>query len=238
MLNFQDLVQQTRPLLAGDVLATVVDNADPRQLGRIRVAIPGVMTDQLTVVSAGARVGKYTRVAKQPAAAGQTGLPWIAPARPAGVASLDVPEVGTVVSVRFRNNNPAEGQYTATATTQQAMPAELLQDYPHSYGWKNNRADWFRINKQTGIWDIHHHSGFHVTVDDAGDVTVTYPGNLTETVQGNVTRTVQGTIVETCQTKTVTVQGDLTTSVSGTLSNQAGTEISNTAPVINNQGPA
>lgn len=238
MLNYQDLVQQTRPLLAGDILATVVDNNDPRQLGRIRVEIPGVMTNQLTIVSAGARVGKYSRVQRQAGASNQTGLPWLSPDRPAGAPSLDVPEVGTVVTVRFRNNNPAEGRYVATALTQSSMPAELLQDYPNSYGWKNSRSDWFRINKHSGQWDIHHHSGFHLTIDDAGDVTITYPGNLTETVQGNVSRTVHGTISETCQSKTVTVQGNLTTDVTGTLTNQAGTEISNTAPIISNQGPA
>jgi hypothetical protein len=238
LLNHQDVVGNSRPLVSGDLMGVVVNNNDPRQWGRIQVQIPGILSATAVVVGAGTTSAKgYKQPNIQSGQPAGTGLPWLYPLMPPGTTRVDIPEVGQVVAIRMRNNNPAQGLYLGNYLTGANIPTELLENYPNSVGWKNSKGDWMRVDKKAGTWDFVHHSGFHLTVDDEGNVTATYPGNLTETIDGNVTRTIKGTLSETVDgAVSRTYEGDLTTNVTGTMVNKASVQINNTAPKIMNAG--
>lgn len=95
----------------------VLDNEDPRMLGRIKVQIVGVLPFD-----------------------DPEQLPWIYPLYPVSSGqspmsgSLNIPEIESFVVVRFEDNSPYFGRYVGSYPDRQRRTVDLLSEYPHRKG--------------------------------------------------------------------------------------------------------
>jgi len=175
--------------------ATVVAVNDPLRLGRIQFNIPNLLT------------------------ASPSMLPWALPHRDGpglgSGAALDVPEVGSKVSIYFYNDDVYLPVYTVVGNFQGTIPPEFLgtadsfanvadpsvpSDYPAITGYKDSTGTYLKVNKKQGFAAFKHGpSGNYFVVDKngnlaiqtkkTGNVFLTGPGTLNINMGGPVTIT-------------------------------------------------
>jgi hypothetical protein len=164
---------------------TVVDNADPLNLHRVRVEIPGIM-------------------------GGDSGLlPWITP-KTKSRRKQDVPEVGDVLEIVFPYNDIYFGFYTGHWIDETTSLSVLDPDNFSSvevWGWEDSTGNYFKVDKENESFEFSHTSGFKFT-SEGGDVTVELPSNITYNVSGDATFEVGGNM-------TSNVGGDAVVEASG-----------------------
>ncbi len=197
--GFKDIKYET-PLQGKTFIGTVMDNADPHKLQRVRVNI-----DKL-----------FDGIPKKH-------LPWYNVKQPVGLgglggnSSFSVPEIGSTVTVTF----PTENIYTGLVdgiimthqnnqvmdsykTTDPVQPKDFKyaksvdqtdylgnnkEDYPNSYGWVDSIKNWFRINKATKSAEFVHSSGSKFKIDADGNATLHITGNFKIVVDKDITQT-------------------------------------------------
>lgn len=137
----------------------IVDNNDPKKLGRVKVTITGLLEDSIEM------------------------LPWVAPLNPFGLggsnngSSFSVPEIGSELIVIF----PYEeiyfpfyiGYWQSSATHQ----TDFDEDYPETYGFKDNTGNILKINKDQQYAEIEHSSGAKIKIDNEGSLFIDLPGD-------------------------------------------------------------
>ncbi len=147
----------------------VIDNEDPKKLGRVKVQIEGLLQGEKEV------------------------LPWIHPQTPANIgggesSAFYVPEVGSQIVVVFPYEDVYFGFYTGVWENSGIHNPVFDTDYPHTYGWQDSRQNGFLVNKKEGneTIEIKHTSGTKVTIDKDGNLLISTKGN-----QGNLQINIQ-----------------------------------------------
>ncbi len=148
----------------------VVDNDDPKKLGRIKVKIP-----QLLEIDDNAK------------------LPWIQPDNPYGLggrvdtSEFSVPEINSEVTVHFPFEDIYFGYYKGywqnTAHSHQIL---FDEDYPESYGKIDSNVSWWKVNKKKKYTEHFHVSKHTAIVDKEGNSQVYYPGTVDLTIDGDL----------------------------------------------------
>lgn len=129
----------------------VVDNADPKKLGRVKVRITGLLEDTTAV-----------------------NLPWVfrrAPASMGGRADLSemaVPEVGSELVVKFPFGDIYSGFYIGYWQSEFTHQGFYNDDYPHSYGFRDTQNTYFKVNQAKKEAEFKHTTGSRVKFFDDG----------------------------------------------------------------------
>ena len=89
-----------------------------------------------------------------------------------------IPEVGSEVTVYFKNNDPNDPVYTGVETTEANRCSLFDEDYPNTYGKKDSAGNYEITNKSTGITVRQYASGTKVQSDPDG-------AYIIETAQGD-----------------------------------------------------
>lgn len=180
MLN--NLQQMEAPDLESPIfIGTVVSNADPLQIERVQVTIPGVLDQTDTTL-----------------------LPWCGKERGGNMASTSsygsfglVPRVGDKVWVRFQQGNPLYPLYWCAPILNGQRPAQANTNYPNRYGWVDPAGNSFVVDVTPGQTTIslQHFTGTSLTINNDGSIssnaahwthtgTFTLAGNAS--ISGNV----------------------------------------------------
>ena len=89
-----------------------------------------------------------------------------------------IPEVGSEVTVYFKNNDPNDPVYAGVETTEANRCSLFDEDYPNTYGKKDSAGNYEITNKSTGITVRQYASGTKVQSDPDGAYVI-------ETAQGD-----------------------------------------------------
>lgn len=154
MIKMTDVAGKEKDPLSSPHRGIVVSNADPLKKCRIQVKVPGILEGE--------------------------GLPWAMPVAAAFLGDsgshgrIEIPEVGTEVTVTFPYNDPHMPFYVGK-WNQWEVPAEFLVNYPNRYGFKDSIGNVFFIDKVTKETSYTHPSGFNFHIDEAGQWSLTGP---------------------------------------------------------------
>jgi hypothetical protein len=148
-MSFQPLQIGDQPLRGTFIIGVVVDNNDPLKDERIRV-----------------RVREIHREIEN------ADIPWAVPVGRGGpqgnngaIGGVHVPALGSKVWVSFVEDNLYFPIYLGSASTNDAIPAELTdEDYPNVYGQIDNYGNLFYVNTATGEMRVHHADGTIITI--------------------------------------------------------------------------
>ena len=145
------------------IAATVVDNRDPKQSGRVKVrheAFHAQMTDEE--------------------------LPWATPATQSGggVVSIDVPEIGEKVFVDFKDVQ--EPVYFFNVLTESNLDSELTRNYPDRKGYVDKLGNTHYRDMKTGDFMLKHSSGVMLRIDSEGNITGLVSKDLVVTAEKDV----------------------------------------------------
>lgn len=223
----------------------VVDNNDPSQIRRVRVAIPEIYGD-----------------------APPEELPWAMPkCPPSGTGQTStfgtygVLDVGSEVWVEFQQGDPHFPVVVGVALNKSTQKQTELVNYPHRYGMDDSKGNWIIVDKLTGDVEIGHFSDTRVRIEPNGNLHVTavadqfiyVEGNHNEEVKGNATVQVSGNVNVTVngnaevkvdgnakanigQNLELTVGGMANAQVTGPATVNSAVSITLTAPMVNING--
>lgn len=186
-----------------EFICAVLANNDPLQLQRIQVKIP-ILHDGVP----------------------NTYLPWCVPEKISGVgqgggaASCNVPVVGSLVKVIFKDGDPHQPEYTSTVVTPGTKNSFFSVNYPNRYGSIDPIGNAFYIDMIAGDAYFKHHSGTLVHINNDGSATITFVGNVTSsapnwnhtgpvTINGNLTLNGSQTTSQNTTTQGLTTTGSL-----------------------------
>ena len=132
-------------------LGTVEDNEDPDKLGRIKV-----------------RIEPYTDYSTED-------LPWASPTlgasgNSASNCGFHIPEKGSQVRVYFPSKDLTAPYYMGAELNEVNRSTFLDDDYPNSYGFRDSKGNFVRVNKAQEKIHMQHSSGTNFKVTDQGDV--------------------------------------------------------------------
>ena len=134
-----------------DFVGTVVENVDPKGLGRIRVTIPNLLeSDDISL------------------------LPFISSLQSVfhgginSAGSFSVPEIGSKVLVRFLNGDIYFGVYVGVLTGRDTVVGDLYTQDGHRHGWVDNLGNRFVVDKVEGTYLLQHFMGYSILMDRNG----------------------------------------------------------------------
>jgi len=137
----------------GIYVGLVVDNDDPKKLGRLKIAIPNV----------------YGNIDKED-------LPWSEPCFPYGYTDQGIffiPELNSLVSVMFINGSPYKPLWLGTIfrENENVVPSEAKDIYPHRKIIKTN-SGYLMFDDDSQYIELKHRSGSRIAVTKDGDITI------------------------------------------------------------------
>jgi hypothetical protein len=138
-----------------DYLGSIEDNNDPLKLGRVRVRIP-IYEDLET-----------------------TALPWCAPELSSFLGNsqnsicFSVPEIGSQVHVYFPTQDIYHPTYRGADLTENNTSTFFHQNYPNSYGIKDSKGNFVRIDKTDETMQIQHGTSTNILFKKDGSYIVT-----------------------------------------------------------------
>ena len=158
MLPFEALKDMTgRDKIKSDHRGIVIDNKDPEMKGRLKLKIHGILD------------------------APKDALPWAVPKYPPFLggskdhSAVQIPEIGTEVTVEFPHGDTSMPVYTAK-WNQEQVPEEFRENYPDRWGAKDSTGTYYFFDKKTKQFKFHHCSGVDLEITSDGDVKVFIPG--------------------------------------------------------------
>ena len=138
---------------AGIYVGLVVDNDDPKKLGRLKISVPSV----------------YGNIEKED-------LPWSEPCFPYGYTDQGIffiPELNSLVSVMFINGSPYKPLWLGTIfrENENVVPSEAKDIYPHRKIIKTN-SGYLMFDDDSQYIELKHRSGSRIAVTKDGDITI------------------------------------------------------------------
>lgn len=151
----------------------VMDNQDPKKLGRVKCMVRGLIEGE-------------TRY-----------LPWCYPKNPYGLggggneqpynSSFSVPEVGTELEITFPYGDIYHPMYSCFWQSAETHQTGFDSDYPESYGFRDSTGNYIKVNKAQGYMKVKHGpSGSYFDIDRNGNVTIHVSGQLRIDVEKDI----------------------------------------------------
>lgn len=236
MLN--NLLDSFKPesILNTLMIGEVIDNHDPKQIGRCRVKIPGI-NDTLPkdkMPWAHQLFPNGTGQDKEPEG--------LANGPVDGIPNFKIPAVGTKVVVMFPDDDIYSCLYVGELMYEPLAKQELLNNYPETWGTLDKINNRFWVDMVEGTVNFWHFTDTHFRIDKDGtinvysvkDLNIDVEVNETVWVGGDKRQTIDGQVTEeigkgySCETgleyaETVGTQKTI----------DAGVSIDLTAPIIN-----
>lgn len=182
---------------------TVVDNNDPKKLGRVKCTIPGILE------------------------ASTDDLPWVNsnldPSR------FSVPEVGDVLKIAFPYNDIYVSEFIGYWHSEANHNAEFDTDYPNTFG---TIKQGFKLlyNKISKIGDIIHPSGSFLQIIEDGSVILSIIKDFTWAITGKMTiNSTDDLSLSTGGKGSFLATGDLTLSSDGAVNISGSSSVSVTS---------
>ena len=138
-------------------IGNVVDNNDPKKLGRIKVQI-AVYADLNTEA-----------------------IPWASPllashGNSQDYGGINIPEIGSQVRVTFPSKDFTAPYYSGAELNETTRTTFFDDDYPHTYGYKDSVGNFIKVNKERGTAQIQHSSTTNMQVSHDGSIKVGLAG--------------------------------------------------------------
>jgi hypothetical protein len=135
-------------------IGRVEDNNDPDKLGRCKIRVFGVFGLDIPT----------------------NDLPWAttdANFTGSSIGGLVIPTVGTLVRVRFENNEVYNPIYTTKVGNKGKLTSERNEDYPDSMiMFETEEGEFFKINRKSMESTYRHSTGVQITIGSSGQVTI------------------------------------------------------------------
>ena len=118
-------------LLSKKFKGVVVDNNDPKKLGRVKISIPELFGENVEAEN----------------------LIWVQPKLDSfqggriDISSFSVPEIGAELVVEFPNNDLYSAFYVGAWQSENTHQSEFNEDYPDSYGFRDKTGAGVFVNK-------------------------------------------------------------------------------------------
>lgn len=151
--------------LWGNYRATVLNNSDPLQLGRVKAEV----------------IPYFIGI-------DETLIPWAVPKNGmsggagAGFGVSDIPAVGSEVWVFFEFGDVYQPVYDGGASNGvMGLPSFITTNYPNTRGFQTPSGIKFYINDTTKTVTLTHPSGTSFVMDTTGDLSIASAGNVTIT---------------------------------------------------------
>jgi hypothetical protein len=166
-------------ILATDHVGTVVFNNDPKKIGRIKCTVPALWGSD------------------------QAKMPWV---YPQGGGGFHVPAVGDRVNITFPFDDVLHPVYDGFPENSANHNTIFDVNYPNSYGRADSTGFYWRRNKTSGEFKVHHPGGggVDITVDSGGNITIaggsgdvsvtSASGDVSITAGGNVNLDATGSV--------------------------------------------
>jgi hypothetical protein len=164
------LIKPLNAFLKGNVdpatqsyLGMVEDNNDPEKLGRLRVRISPYM-DFIDTED----------------------LPWACPTlgshgNTSNAGGINVPELGSQVRVYFPSHDLTAPYYMGAELNELNRTTFFDDDYPHTYGYKDSKGNFVKVNKARETVQIQHSSTSNLRVAPDGSMQVSLAGGASFT---------------------------------------------------------
>ncbi len=156
-----DFLKKNDPL-AVPLKGKVVDNVDPKKLGRVKMHIPGIMTDT-----------DFTK------------LPWVYPKNTVGFggtpdgSDLSVPTIDAELTVEFPYKEVYFGFYTGYQRSETTRQGIFFEDYPNSYGKRDTQNTFFKVNRAKKYAEFRHASRTRFLIEKEGETTIETKSSIT-----------------------------------------------------------
>jgi len=125
----------------------VVVNDDPREIGRVKCIIQGLMEET-----------DYNK------------LPWLG-RKSSAFPLFYVPEINSELEIQFPfNGDTYSGQYTGCWESDTTHQGIFNEDYPESYGFRDSQNTYFKVNKKKKYMELHHTSGSSLKFLSQGEI--------------------------------------------------------------------
>lgn len=151
----------------------VVDNQDPRRLGRVKVLIDGVFPALENLVPGTDVAGTGEPAITDPR---YQSLPWISSWLP---GPFKPPEVDDELTVVFPWEDIYFGFYTGHWESDVTHDGWFNDSYPDAYGYRDSSGTGFRIDRARRILEFLHASGLKLDIDGDGNLVVATRGRIT-----------------------------------------------------------
>ena len=154
---FAPLLKEQADPTAMSYIGNVVDNNDPKKLGRVKV-----------------RIALYSELSER-------AIPWATPllashGNSQEYGGLNIPEIGSQVRVTFPSKDFTAPYYSGAELNETTRTTFFDDDYPHTYGYKDSVGNFVRINKERGTAQFQHSSTTNMQVAPDGSIKVGLAG--------------------------------------------------------------
>jgi len=147
-------------ILKRQYIGIVVDNEDPKRLGRVKVTIAGVLTGEADT------------------------LPWVFPKNPPGqggtgaTGAIECPDVGSQLIIEFPFEDVYSPFYTGFWQSNETHQGEFDEDYPNTRGWQDADGTYFKVNTAKRFSDYYHAAGSRMRHNADGSIDIISPTGI------------------------------------------------------------
>lgn len=195
----------------------VVDNDDPKKLGRVKCTIEGIF-DNIDTES----------------------LPWIAPWNPSGLGGGDnlsffsVPNIDSELIIEFPYKNPYAIFYTGYWQSEKTHQTLFDENYPKRYGWVDELDNYWFVDREEEHIKFHHSSGTRIEIFKDGNVQIETQDKVEIDIHGDCTAQIDGDLsCQVDQNTNISTDGNTKISSKGWIELSSNTKINLNAPIVN-----